>query len=73
VIDQTGLDKNYDFTLSFAPELPPNFPRENLPPGFLDRPSLFEAVRQQLGLRLEAQKGTVEYYVIDHIERPSAN
>jgi uncharacterized protein (TIGR03435 family) len=73
VINKTGLDKNYDFTLSFAPELPPNFPKENLPPGFLDRPSLFDAVQEQLGLKLQAQKGPVEYYVIDHIEKPSAN
>ena len=73
VIDKTGLDKYYDFTLSFAPELPPDFPKENLPPGFLDRPSIFDALRQQLGLKLEAQKGPVEYYVIDHVERPAGN
>jgi uncharacterized protein (TIGR03435 family) len=73
VIDRTGLDKNYDFTLAFAPELPPDFPRENLPPELLDRPTLIDAVQQQLGLKLEAQKGPVEHYVIDHVERPSAN
>jgi uncharacterized protein (TIGR03435 family) len=73
VIDQTGLDKNYDFTLDFTPELPPDFPKENLPPGFLDHPSIFDAVRQQLGLKLEPQKGPVEYYVIDHVERPAEN
>ncbi len=72
-IDKTGLTGNYDFTLSFAPELPPDFPKENLPPGFLDRPSIFDALRQQLGLKLEAQKGPVEYYVIDHVEKPAAN
>jgi uncharacterized protein (TIGR03435 family) len=73
VIDKTGLDKFYDFTLSFAPELPPDFPKENLPPGFLDRPSIFDALKQQLGLKLEAQKGPVEYYVIDHVEKPDEN
>jgi uncharacterized protein (TIGR03435 family) len=73
VIDQTGLDKNYDFTLSFAPELPPNFAKENLPPGLLDRPSIFDALKEQLGLKLQAQKGAVEYYVIDHLEKPSGN
>jgi uncharacterized protein (TIGR03435 family) len=73
VIDRTGLKGNYDFTLAFLPELPPNFPRENLPPGMLDRPSIFDAVKQQPGLRLDAQKGPVEYYVIDHAERPSEN
>ena len=70
VVDYTGLKGNYDWTLDFAPELPPNFPRENLPAGFLDRPSIFDAVKQQLGLKLEPQKGPVEYYVIDHIEKP---
>jgi uncharacterized protein (TIGR03435 family) len=73
VINLTGLDKTYNFTLSFAPELPPNVPKDNLPPSFLDRPSIFDALKQQLGLRLQAQKGPVEYYVIDHVEKPSAN
>ena len=73
VIDKTGLDKFYDFTLTFAPDLPPDFPKENLPSGFLDRPSIFDALKQQLGLKLEAQKGPVEYYVIDHVERPADN
>jgi uncharacterized protein (TIGR03435 family) len=73
VINLTGLDKTYDFTLSFAPELPPNVAKENLPPSVFDRPSIFDALKQQLGLRLQAQKGPVEYYVIDHVEKPSAN
>jgi uncharacterized protein (TIGR03435 family) len=73
VIDQTGLDKNYDFTLAFLPELPPDFPKENLPPGMLDRPSIFDALKEQLGLKLQAQKGPVGFYVIDHVERPSEN
>jgi uncharacterized protein (TIGR03435 family) len=37
---------------------------------FLDRPTIFDALRAQLGLKLEAQKGPVEYYVIDHVEKP---
>jgi uncharacterized protein (TIGR03435 family) len=74
VIDRTGLgDKNFDFTLSFAPELPPNVAKENLPPGLLDRPSLFDALKEQLGLKLQPEKGPVEYYVIDHLEKPSEN
>jgi uncharacterized protein (TIGR03435 family) len=73
VIDKTGLDKNYDFKLVFSPELPPNFSRENLPPGFFDHPSIFDALKQELGLKLEAQKGPVEYYVIDRVERPVSN
>lgn len=73
VIDRTGLTQNYDFTLSFAPVLPPNVSQARLPPGLLDRPSIFDALKQQLGLKLEAQKGPVVYYVIDHVERPSDN
>ena len=73
VINKTGLDKNYDFTLSFMPDLPPNVPRENLPPGLLDRPSLTDALPEQLGLKLQPQKGPVEYYVIDRVEKPSEN
>jgi uncharacterized protein (TIGR03435 family) len=73
VIDKTGLKGHYDFTLSFMPELPPGFEKANLPPEVLDRPTLFDALRAQLGLKLEAQKGPVDYYVIDHVEKPEAN
>jgi uncharacterized protein (TIGR03435 family) len=73
VIDKTGLKGNYDFTLAFMPDLPPGFDRANLPPEFLERPSIFDALRAQLGLKLEAQKGPVEYYVIDHVEKPPEN
>ena len=71
VIDRTGLGKNYDFTLSFAPQLPPDFPRERVPARILARPSIFDALREQLGLELAAQEGPVEYLVIDHVERPA--
>ena len=70
VIDLTGLEGNYDFKLTFAPPLPPDVVP---PPEFKDRPSLFDALRDQLGLRLKAQTGPVDFYVIDHVERPSEN
>jgi uncharacterized protein (TIGR03435 family) len=73
VIDLTGLSANYDFTLSFAPELPPDVSKDTLPPEVRDRPSLSDALRQQLGLKLTSQRGPVEHYVIDHIDRPSDN
>jgi uncharacterized protein (TIGR03435 family) len=44
-----------------------------LPPGLLDRPSLTDALPEQLGLKLQPQKGPVEYYVIDRVEKPSEN
>jgi uncharacterized protein (TIGR03435 family) len=73
VIDKTGLAGYYDFTLNYQRELPPGFDKSNFPPEMLARPSIFDAVRDQLGLRLEAQKGAITYYVIDQVERPSAN
>jgi uncharacterized protein (TIGR03435 family) len=73
VIDRTGLTGYYDFTLSFLPELPPGFEKEKLAPDVQARPSLFDAVRSQLGLKLEATKGPVEYYVVEHIEKPAGN
>jgi uncharacterized protein (TIGR03435 family) len=69
VIDKTGLDKNYDFTLSFAPVRPP----DATAPETQTLPSIFEAVKQQLGLKLRAEQGPVEYIIIDHIDRPSEN
>jgi uncharacterized protein (TIGR03435 family) len=62
VMDKTGLAGNYDFTLRWAPD-------ENPGAG----PSIFTAVQEQLGLRLESEKLPVECLVIDHIERPSPN
>lgn len=73
VVDLTGLDKNYDFTLSYRPERPPDASLDNLPPEVRDRPTLFDALKQQLGLKLQPQKGPVHYLVIDHIDRPSDN
>jgi uncharacterized protein (TIGR03435 family) len=73
VIDNTALTSSYDFTLSFMPQLPPGAAKDNLPPDIQDRPSIFDALKQQLGLKLEPQTGPVDYYVIDHIDKPSAN
>jgi uncharacterized protein (TIGR03435 family) len=71
VIDKTGLTGYYDFTLSFLPDLPPGVNKENLPPEILSRPSLFDAVKQQLGLKLDPQKGPIEYFFVEHIEKPT--
>lgn len=63
VLDQTGLEGFYEFTLQWAPD------GANDPAG----PSLFTAIEEQLGLKLEPSKGTVETIVIDSAARPSAN
>jgi uncharacterized protein (TIGR03435 family) len=72
VVDRTGLSGRYDFDLDFAPDdrlWGGAFPR----PENSDKPDLFEALQEQLGLRLEATKGPVDTLVIDRIERPSEN
>jgi len=73
VVDMTGLTGYYDFKLTFLPPTIEPEVRDTLAQDVLDRPSLFEALRQQLGLKLTAQKGPVQYFVIDHVERPSEN
>ena len=73
VVDMTGLSGFYDFKLSFLPRDFPQEVRNNLPQEALDRPSIFDALKEQLGLKLTAQKGPVQYFVIDHVDRPTEN
>jgi uncharacterized protein (TIGR03435 family) len=73
VIDQTGFKAVYDFELSFAPELPSGVSPDGLPPELRNLPALRDALEEQLGLELKPAKGPVNYYVIDHVDRPSAN
>ena len=73
VIDRTGLKDVYDFELSFMPELPLGVSTDDLSPEVKSRPALRDALEEQLGLHLEPAKGPVPHYVIDHVDRPSAN
>ncbi len=78
VLDKTGLKNNYDFTLQWTPQenRTPTVGQqgtENTPPPESSGPSIFTAIQEQLGLRLEPQKGPAEVLVIDHVERPSEN
>lgn len=76
VIDQTGLKGDYNFTLAYTMDLPPNISPDakiNGEPIDTSGPSIFQAVRQQLGLRLDARKGPVQVMAIDHVEKPSEN
>jgi uncharacterized protein (TIGR03435 family) len=74
VLDKTGLSGNFDFTLKFATSRPgPEDTLNGRPWPDSDLPFLFEAIQQQLGLKLESGKGPVEVIVIDHVERPSGN
>jgi uncharacterized protein (TIGR03435 family) len=75
VIDQTGLTGRYDFDLEWTPEQAQFAAEVNAEtPGSEDsRPELFEAMRQQLGLKIKAIKGPAEIMIIDHVEKPGAN
>ncbi|HEY1948577.1 MAG TPA: M56 and DUF3738 domain-containing protein [Bryobacteraceae bacterium] len=82
VLDKTGLKAKYDFTLQWTPEegqqgqlfkgagAPPT---DAAPPPEANGPTVFAAVQEQLGLKLDSQKSAVEVLVIDHIEKPSEN
>lgn len=72
VVDRTGLTGNWDFELTFAAEQrgqPP--PGVNIPAPDPDAPSLFTALQEQLGLKLESTKGPVDVTVIDSVEHPT--
>jgi uncharacterized protein (TIGR03435 family) len=75
IADKTGLTGSYDIDLTFTPEQPipegVNIPGPAADPG---APSIYTAVREQLGLKLESQRDQEEVLVIDHVERqPSEN
>jgi uncharacterized protein (TIGR03435 family) len=69
VLDKTGLTGRYDFSLQWTPDDSPG--DASLPDS--SGGSLFTALQEQLGLKLEPQKGPVEVVVIDHVARPSEN
>jgi uncharacterized protein (TIGR03435 family) len=71
VFDKTGLTDKFDFELSWAPDLTPS--GAGVPSPAVSGPSLFTAVQEQLGLRLESQRGSVEILVIDQVSRPQEN
>ena len=76
VVNETGLDGRFDFTLDFESESKQVRIADKDSPiaGVEDpKPSLFTALQDQLGLRLEARKAQVEMLVIDRIARPSDN
>lgn len=68
VVDKTGLTERYDFILSYSrPQGPGELP-DNTPP------DLFTAIQEQLGLRLQPARASIEVIVVDHIERrPTEN
>jgi bla regulator protein blaR1 len=83
VVDQTGLTGKYDFKLEWTPDQnqpnafggpgPGPDGRTMPPPADPNGPSIFTAVEEQLGLKLDSQKGPVEMLTIDAVEKPSEN
>jgi uncharacterized protein (TIGR03435 family) len=99
VLDQTGLEGNYDFTLKWTPGqgeqmlgmgpggIGPGAGKAmagtglgerssqlaSPPPPDMSGPSVFTAIQEQLGLKLESTKGPVDVLVIEHVEQPSEN
>ena len=82
VVDRTGLTGGFDLAINFDSRqmvagvgpgggLPPS-PQSAQPAG-PDVVSIFTALEEQLGLKLEPQTGPVEVLVIDHVERPTPN
>jgi uncharacterized protein (TIGR03435 family) len=65
VVDKTGLAGNYDIYLKWTPD-----DRQGKPGA---GPTLFTALEEQLGLKLDAVKGPVNALVVDHVEKPSEN
>jgi uncharacterized protein (TIGR03435 family) len=77
VVDQTGLTERYDFNLNWTPDEGQfaqlggyRSPAKEEPDA---PPSLYTAIQEQLGLKLEAAKAKVDTFVIDQIEKPGAN
>jgi bla regulator protein BlaR1 len=68
VVDKTGLPGTWNVELEYTPEQMPNA-TTGAPPA--DSPSLFTALQEQLGLKLQPARGLVEVLVIDSIERPT--
>lgn len=77
IIDKTGLTQNFDITMEWTPDdsqlaqIPPDAPKPA--PSDTPGPSIFTALQEQLGLKLESQKGPVEVFVIERAEKPSEN
>ena len=82
IIDKTGIKGFYDFKIVYSREgIPGNGPAP--PPQIVDggagpsasdpRPSIFTALQEELGLKLDSSKGPVEVLVIDSVSKPSEN
>ena len=72
VVNQTGLAGSYDFALEFTPKRGDPPPGSAAPPDGAE-PDFMEAIRKQLGVKLESQKQSIQVLVLDHIDHLSEN
>lgn len=74
VVNETGLQGYFDFELKWTPDATAAAPdAAGPPPAEAVGPTIFTALQEQLGLKLESKKGPVQILVIDRVERPSEN
>ena len=76
ILNQTGLKGCFNFQIKFTQELPPNLQEGQLFNGVpidASGPTIYQALQNQLGLKLESKKAPVATLVIDHAEKPSEN
>jgi uncharacterized protein (TIGR03435 family) len=71
ILDRTGLEGRYAITLEWTPDRAPLPLAGDAPPS--DKPPLVTALQEQLGLKLESERGPVDVIVVDHVERPAEN
>jgi len=73
VVDKTGITGRYDLKLRWTPDDAAPASNSSASPVSDSSPSLFTALEEQLGLKLQSAKGPVQVLVIDKVEMPSAN
>ena len=73
VVDRTGLSGKFDYALEFTPELQSSSPPSEASRRDLTGPTLFEALKEQLGLKLEPQMDDIEFLVVDYVQELPAN
>ncbi len=73
ILDKTGLTGKYDLVIDFVPQLNGPQPLGGDPQPDASGPTFLEALKEQLGLKLEPQTGPVDILVVDHAEEPSPN
>ncbi len=73
MIDRTGLVGDFDFALEWTPERLAAQPAAAEPQPDPPGPTFLEAMKDQLGLKLESQKGPAQVLILDHVEYPSEN